>query len=75
MIDWASDGVVHYPGGPTSTTRAGRHSAASVDPTDGDNALQRWEDFTHPTDELVLMLEGKMEFEIAGKVGHPAIGE
>jgi quercetin dioxygenase-like cupin family protein len=36
---------------------------------------QRWEDFTHATDELVTVLEGEMEFEIAGKVQHPKPGE
>lgn len=36
---------------------------------------QTWEDFTHATDELVLVLEGEMEFEIAGIVQHPRIGE
>jgi mannose-6-phosphate isomerase-like protein (cupin superfamily) len=36
---------------------------------------QRWEDFRHETDELVTVLEGQMEFEIAGKVHHPTIGE
>lgn len=36
---------------------------------------QRWEDFTHQTDELVMVLEGEMEFEIAGEVHHPAIGQ
>ena len=40
-----------------------------------DTPGQRWEDFTHPTDELVLVLEGKMEFEIAGEIHHPQIGE
>jgi quercetin dioxygenase-like cupin family protein len=35
---------------------------------------QRWENFTHATDELVLVLEGNMEFEIAGHVQHPAVG-
>lgn len=34
-----------------------------------------WEDFVHPVDELVLVLEGRVEFEIAGQVLHPAIGE
>ena len=34
-----------------------------------------WEDFTHATDELVVVMEGEMEFEIAGQVCHPAIGE
>jgi quercetin dioxygenase-like cupin family protein len=36
---------------------------------------QQWEDFTHATDELVLVLEGEMEFEIAGQVYHPEIGK
>jgi hypothetical protein len=40
-----------------------------------DSPGQRWEDFTRPTDELVLVLEGRMEFEVAGKVCHPRIGE
>jgi quercetin dioxygenase-like cupin family protein len=40
-----------------------------------DKPGQRWENFTHATDELVIVLEGKMEFEVAGKVSHPEIGE
>ena len=36
---------------------------------------QRWENFTHPTDEIVTVLEGEMEFEIEGKVRHPKAGE
>ena len=32
---------------------------------------QRWEDFTHTTDELVLV----MEFEVAGQIVRPAVGE
>ena len=36
---------------------------------------QHWEDFTHATDELVTVLEGEMEFEIAGEVHHPMIGD
>ena len=36
---------------------------------------QRWEDFTHATDEVVVVVEGQMEFEIAGEVHHPAPGE
>ena len=36
---------------------------------------QRWEDFTHATDEVVLVLEGQMEFEIEGEVHRPAPGE
>jgi mannose-6-phosphate isomerase-like protein (cupin superfamily) len=40
-----------------------------------DPSGQRWEGFTHLTDELVVVLEGEMEFEIAGRVCHPEIGE
>ena len=36
---------------------------------------RRWEDFTHGTDELVVVLEGEMEFEICGRVCHPEVGE
>jgi mannose-6-phosphate isomerase-like protein (cupin superfamily) len=36
---------------------------------------QCWEDFAHATDELVIVLEGEMEFEIAGEVRHPKVGE
>lgn len=36
---------------------------------------QRWEDYVHASDELVMMIEGEVEFEIDGKVHHPAIGE
>jgi quercetin dioxygenase-like cupin family protein len=36
---------------------------------------QRWEDFTHATDELVVVLEGQMEFEVAGQVHRPRVGE
>jgi len=36
---------------------------------------QRWEDFRHATDEIVIVLEGDMEFEIAGRVKHPKVGE
>jgi mannose-6-phosphate isomerase-like protein (cupin superfamily) len=34
-----------------------------------------WEDFVHATDELVVVLEGEMEFEVEGKVCHPKPGE
>jgi quercetin dioxygenase-like cupin family protein len=40
-----------------------------------DSPGQRWEDFTHRTDELVTLLEGEMEFEIEGRLVHPAKGE
>jgi quercetin dioxygenase-like cupin family protein len=36
---------------------------------------QSWEDFRHATDELVTVLEGQMEFEVAGKVHRPRGGE
>ena len=36
---------------------------------------RRWEDFTHRTDELVLVLEGAMEFEVEDRVVRPAPGE
>jgi len=36
---------------------------------------QRWEDFVHKTDELVLVLEGELEFEINGEISHPMPGE
>ena len=36
---------------------------------------QRWEDFVHATDELVLVVEGELEFEINGVISHPKIGE
>ncbi len=36
---------------------------------------QRWEDFTHATDELVTDLEGDVEFEVEGQVRHPWPGE
>ena len=36
---------------------------------------QRWEDFVHEVDELVLVLEGQMEFEVDGKVVRPKPGE
>ena len=36
---------------------------------------QRWEDFTHTTDEVVIVLEGEMEFEVEGEVHHPQQGE
>jgi len=36
---------------------------------------QRWEDFVHGTDELVLVVEGELELEISGVIYHPKIGE
>jgi mannose-6-phosphate isomerase-like protein (cupin superfamily) len=34
-----------------------------------------WADFIHDTDELVMVIEGKQEFEINGKTVEPQIGE
>ena len=36
---------------------------------------QRWEDFVHKSDELVLVLEGELEFEIDGEISHPEPGQ
>lgn len=40
-----------------------------------DQPGQCWEDFVHSTDEIVLVLEGELEFEINGEISHPEIGE
>jgi quercetin dioxygenase-like cupin family protein len=40
-----------------------------------DPPAQQWEDFKHATDEVVIVLEGEMEFEIEGKIHHPQPGE
>ena len=40
-----------------------------------DSPGQRWENFTHATDELITVLEGEMEFEVEGQVHHPQVGE
>ena len=34
-----------------------------------------WEDFVHPTDEVVMVLEGEQEFEVEGVVSRPGVGE
>jgi quercetin dioxygenase-like cupin family protein len=36
---------------------------------------QVWEDYTHATDELVIVLEGELELEMQGLMFHPNIGE
>lgn len=36
---------------------------------------QVWEDFVHGVDELVMLVEGNIELEVAGKVMHPKPGE
>lgn len=32
---------------------------------------QCWEDFVHDVDELVMVIEGNVEFEIDGQIHHP----
>jgi quercetin dioxygenase-like cupin family protein len=36
---------------------------------------RRWEDFVHAVDELVIVAEGEVEFEIDGERYHPRVGE
>ena len=36
---------------------------------------QVWEDYAHATDELVLVLEGRLELEFGGRLVRPAVGE
>jgi quercetin dioxygenase-like cupin family protein len=36
---------------------------------------QVWEDYRHAVDEVVMVLEGDVEFEIGGQVIRPAPGE
>lgn len=40
-----------------------------------DSPGARWEDFTHATDEVVVVLDGAMEFEVEGQIHQPAPGE
>ena len=40
-----------------------------------DPAGQRWEDFVHGTDEIVMVVDGSVEFEIGRKIYHPQPGE
>ena len=39
-----------------------------------DATLQRWEDDTHATDEVVIVLGGTMEFEVKGQIHRPKPG-
>ena len=34
-----------------------------------------WPDFSHSTDELVILAEGQIEIEVAGVIHRPVIGE
>ena len=36
---------------------------------------QCWEDFVHEVDELVIVIEGKLEIEMQGRAFCPEIGE
>lgn len=36
---------------------------------------QVWENYTHAVDEIIMVLEGNVEFELGGKVLRPAVGE
>jgi mannose-6-phosphate isomerase-like protein (cupin superfamily) len=36
---------------------------------------QCWEDFVHPVDELVMVMEGKLEIEMEGKAFCPEVGK
>ncbi len=40
-----------------------------------DPAGQRWEGYVHETDELLMLVEGGLELDIAGKSFKPKIGE
>ena len=40
-----------------------------------DSPGQVWADFVHDTDEVVMVIEGDVEFEIGGKSFRPAPGE
>lgn len=36
---------------------------------------QVWDDYVHDTDELLMIVEGKLELEIDGKIFFPDLGE
>lgn len=36
---------------------------------------QRWENFVHASDELVMVVSGEVEFEISGEIFRPPPGE
>jgi len=40
-----------------------------------DPADRRWEDFVHNMDEVVMVINGSVEFEIGGQIYHPSPGE
>ena len=36
---------------------------------------QEWTDFVHPTDELLMVIEGSVELTLASRTWHPEPGE
>lgn len=36
---------------------------------------QVWADFVHPTDELVMLIDGEIELRFSGQVLRPAVGQ
>ena len=40
-----------------------------------DGPGQIWADFTHPTDEVVMVVRGEVEFEFGGTQHRPALGQ
>ena len=40
-----------------------------------DPAGQVWRDFVHPTDELLMVVEGELEVEMGGRTLHPCPGQ
>ena len=36
---------------------------------------QVWENYSHETDELLMLIEGNLELEMNGKISHPKVGE
>ena len=36
---------------------------------------QVWKDYVHETDELVMLIKGKIELTFNGKTFHPSVGE
>jgi mannose-6-phosphate isomerase-like protein (cupin superfamily) len=55
--------------------RSGWHSRGFSCDVWTDPPGQVWNDYRHAVDEVVMLLEGDVEFEIAGKVVRPSPGE
>ncbi len=67
---------------PTMTTPVDRNAVAADWRTRGfscglwvDPPGQVWADFVHDTDEIVMVVEGEVQFEIAGVIHRPRVGE